>query len=183
MKKLLAVLAAVLAVPAIALAHDDIFIDADDSAGKLDIKTVEVSHPDSGTIRFVVTFYEPHMFSGRIEHESGDWLQISLRLDGEPPWRFKSIRLRGNPDGSLYGVLTNHEGEELSYVRAWRQDEMSLAIDVRRTQLKRRGLASRADWVIDTLYIDREVCPAEPGDVPSSCIDVAPENRWQLHDL
>jgi hypothetical protein len=185
MKKLLAVVAAFVVVPAMALAHDAVVEDADDSAGRLDIKSVGVSHPDSGTIRYVITFYEPHAFAppGANEHAPGDGLRIDLRLNGKRLWRFKDILLRENPDGGLYGVLRNHQGREMSYIRAWRPDEMSLSVEVKRVQLKRQGLAERADWIIETLYIDRDVCPAEGGDVPSTCNDAAPEFGFQRHDL
>lgn len=186
MKKLVAVVAAFVVVPAVALAHDAVVEDADDSAGRLDIESVVVSHPDSGTIRYVITFYEPHGFTpgGEDDHAPGDGVQIDLLLDGESPWRFKDILLYENPDGGLYGVLRNHKGQEMSYVRAWRPDEVSLAVDVRRVQLKRRGLAERADWIIDTLYIDREVCPAEGGDVPSTCNDgVSGRFSFRRHGL
>ncbi|HEX2056958.1 MAG TPA: hypothetical protein VHI71_01185 [Actinomycetota bacterium] len=185
LRRLLIVLAMVATLPAVALADDVVVEDPDDSAGRLDIKSVSVTHPDSGSIRYVITFYEPHGFTTRGEDDTApaDVLQIDLRLDGESPWRFKDILLYQNPDGGLYGVLRNHRGREISYVRAWRPDETSLAVEVRRLQLKRRELADRADWWIDVGYIDREVCPAEGGDVPASCNDSVPHFGFYRHDL
>jgi hypothetical protein len=182
MRKLVAVLALCIAVPSIAVAHDATVPDPDDSAGRLDVRSVDVSHPDPGTIRFVVRFYEPHGFEPGDEHD-GDSVRLDLRLDGTGPSRFKYVVLEGNPDGGLYGVLRNHRGNERSYVRAWAPDELSLAVDVLRAQLAPRRTAQRADWVFQTTYVDEEVCAAEPGDIPSTCYDVAPPGGFERHDL
>lgn len=185
MKRVWLVIATVLILPPTAVAHDAILPDADDSSGRLDIKSVEISHPDSGTIRFVVSFYEPHSFTPGDEYQGADEVRISLRVDGRAPWHFKNIVLRGNPDGGLYGVLRNHNGRERSYVRAWRPDDVSLAVDVKRSQLKKTRLAHRADWLVFTYYLDHETfaCADEAGDVPSVCRDSAPHSRFERHDL
>lgn len=184
MKRLFAIIAVLLVVPALAMADDMTVADADDSAGRLDIRSVEVTHPDSGTIRFTITFYEPHQFSpSDDEYEPGDSIRISMRVGGKGPGRHKEIQLRANPDGSLYGVLRTFEGPDASYVRAWRVDGFSVAVDVKRKQLKRRRLAERADWFVSTHYLDFDVCQAEGGDVPRSCNDGSPEGRYQRHDL
>ena len=185
MKKLLTVIASLLVLSPVAFADDVIVEDADDSAGRLDIKSVEVSHPDSGTIRFVVTFYEPHRFTPGAGYEPGDRLEISLQLDGRRPWRYRRILVQANPDGGLYGVLRNPKGHDVSYVRTWRVDDVSLAVEITRRQLRPRELARRADWLVLAAYLDHETyaCADEAGDVPSSCQDWAPENGFQRHDL
>ena len=162
---------------------DDLFLqDADDSSGRLDINTVAVSHPEYRTIRFVITFYETHDLH---ETNFNDTLDVDLRLDGQRPWRFKDVLVLRNPDGGLYGILRSHKGEALSYVRVWRPDEFSIAIDFKQEQLKSKRLARRADWLVEVGYADAsEICAEDGGHhPPSSCFDTAPDGGYHRHLL
>ena len=161
-----------------ATAHEQAVADADDSSGRLDVAEVDVSHDDrvleTGVVRFVLTFFEPHGFS----ELAGGYIRMDFDLfrGGK---RDRYLMVLANPDGGMYGELFSGSGGVIGYSRAWAPSEDQIAIELRMRQLSAGELPSRINWHASTGYED-ESC-GEGGDVDGACVDSTPEYPERFH--
>lgn len=175
-----------------ALADRGLRLDADDTAGPLDIRSIAHAHDDRGRLVHTIRTFGTWRI-GSLPAKDDTYLGF---LFESPSDRFGSDRfvwVRRSETGGLYAelyrVLTHPNGEFLRRVPVWRPNKSSVRIAIRPRFLG-SGFANGYRWRATTSYEKGTAGPCRRDQEASSfpigrCTDAAPghQQRGLHHDL